>query len=250
MIKINNWSKGFESADTRKRQRLGWFLSPTGCDSKGYRMLMREGQSGVIALGAFQALCQVMGTLSKDTRKSGILANSDGTGMEVADLREITRIDSADLEGSLKLLEKVNWLAIENKHIKTDSASVVPPICHQSASVVPENSGFVQGEGEGEGEVSEAKASSCPSSPKISNSDVLEIYKAYPMKKAKAKALKAIEKSLKITDKKTILEAIPRYVSDCQSRDIPFAYPATWFNGQRWDDEYSEPKKLNQSTCL
>ena len=153
MIKINNWSESFESADTRKRQRLGWFLSPTGCDSKGYRMLMREGQQGVIALGVFQALCQIMGTLSKDIRKSGILANSDGTGMEVADLWEITRIDVADLEHSLELLEKVKWLTVEVKDVKGESAGDVPPICHSSAGDVPKNSGFVQGEGEEQEEV-------------------------------------------------------------------------------------------------
>tara|TARA_R110000772_G_scaffold173326_3_gene285285 strand:- start:2785 stop:3570 length:786 start_codon:yes stop_codon:yes gene_type:complete len=163
MIKINNWSESFESADTRKRQRLGWFLSPTGCDSKGYRMLMREGQHGVIALGVFQALCQIMGTLSKDIRKSCILANSDGTGMEVADLWEITRIEVADLKTSLELLEKVKWLTIDVKEVKGESAGDVPPVCHSSAGGMPDNSGFVQGEGE---EQEEGKGEVPPKSPK------------------------------------------------------------------------------------
>jgi hypothetical protein len=148
MIQIQNWSSSFENSDTRKRQRLGWFLAPSGCDSKGYRLLMREGSVGVAALGVFQALCQIMATLPKETRESGKLTNSDGTGMEVADLWEMTRIQVADLEQGLELLEKVGWLALINQQ----SASDVPPPCHLPATSVPENSGFVKGEGEGEGE--------------------------------------------------------------------------------------------------
>ena len=58
MIKIKDWSATYENSDTRKRQRLGWFLTPSGTDSKGYRMLMREGKNGLLALGVFSGLCQ------------------------------------------------------------------------------------------------------------------------------------------------------------------------------------------------
>ena len=107
--------------------------------------MMREGTSGVIALGVFQALCQVLGTLPMEARKVGILSNSDGTGMELADLQEITRISSADLEVGLELLCKIGWITKENG----ESAGDLPTICRPSAGDVPQNSGFVKGEGEG-----------------------------------------------------------------------------------------------------
>jgi hypothetical protein len=39
---INKWSEVFENADSRKRQRLGFYYMPSGCDSSGYLGLMSE----------------------------------------------------------------------------------------------------------------------------------------------------------------------------------------------------------------
>lgn len=114
---------------------------------------MREGHEGIIALGVFQALCQVMGTLSKEIRKSGFLSNSDGSGMDMADIREITRMEPADLDKGLELLKIAGWVSIDLQRVKDDPATSAPPPCHLSATSVPKDSGFVKGEGEGEGEV-------------------------------------------------------------------------------------------------
>lgn len=149
MVTITNWDSRFETANTRKRQRLGYISCETGCDSRGYRMLMREGSPGVMALGVFQALCQTMGTFPRDVRATGEFRNSDGTSMELADLWEITRIQEADLRQALALLRKVGWISL----ITQQSATGLPPVCHPPAANVPQNSGFVQVEVEGEVEV-------------------------------------------------------------------------------------------------
>lgn len=236
MIKINNWSESFESADTRKRQRLGWFLAPTGCDSKGYRMLMREGQQGVISLGVFQALCQIMGTLSKDIRKSGILANSDGTGMEVADLWEITRIEVADLTRSIELLEKVKWITVENEDVKEGSAGDVPPICHPSAGSVPNNSGFVKGEGEGEGEGEEQGQGQDPLSPK--GDSVSEVP---PKKKAKKFEPPSKEEFIDYLII-SMPEVNPEWTKERVVRAATLQFEAYEENG--WNDGNNKPVKI------
>ena len=226
-ITIINWSDRFENSNTRKRQRLGWFLAPTGCDSKGYRQLMREGSHGVVALGVFQALCQVMGTLEKSTRKIGFLANSDGSGMEVADLWEITRIKVVDLERSLQLLEKVKWLSIDTEDVKEESATSVPPPCHPSATSVPKNSCFVKGEGEGEGEGEEEDigSASCLATPDV----LAEIWKMVPQvsrtRSSHVKVKKAWGK-IKVADRpslETLTDAL-----------------ASWNLTEKWQEGFAE----------
>ena len=144
MITINNWSKAFETCDTRKRQRLGWFLAPSGCDSKGYRQLMRKGKDGIAALGVFQALCQIMATLPLEIRKGGSLINSDGTEMDLFDISEITRITPADLRQYTADLRQVGWVSYIEKEENIESADCLPFISDH----LPQNSGFVKGEGE------------------------------------------------------------------------------------------------------
>lgn len=140
-IEIVGWDSTFETADTRKRQTLGYFGSPTGCNSKGFRLLMRS-NGGVEALGLFQAICQLFATFKKEIRKGGKLVNSDGSGMEVADLWQMIGISVADngrLVASLTLLEKAGWLVLHDKELTEN----LPPTCHQLATDVPKNSGFV-----------------------------------------------------------------------------------------------------------
>jgi len=141
---INRWSEVFENADSRKRQRLGLYYMPSGCDSSGYLGLMSEFEPAEAwqAYGIFVALCQHTATMTKDVR--GTFQNTDGTAMTTRRLALIVRADLGILERSLEILmdKRVGWV----------SATDLPAICQQSASDVPQNSGFVQGEGEGEGE--------------------------------------------------------------------------------------------------
>ncbi len=145
MITIVKWSELFENSDMRKRQRLGMFSAPSGCDSSGYRKLMREGEQGLIALGFFNALCQAMATFKKDIRKAGRFVNSNGKDMDLADIQEITRIQVADCQQIVSRLEAIGWITQESSMSNAEA-------CQSSAGNVPENSDFVQGEGEGEGE--------------------------------------------------------------------------------------------------
>lgn len=71
--------------------------------------------------------------------------------------------------------------------------------------------------------------------------DFDRFWQPYPLKVGKAKAMKALAKALK----KVSIERIEAGVEDYK-RHKPswqhFCHPATWLNGERWDDEW-EPEQ-------
>jgi len=90
-----------------------------------------------------------MAALPKETR--GKFINSDKTGMEPADLWEITRTQPADFIPAFHALISVGWVFIEadrvaegNKTTCYLSATDLPPICHSHPT-------FHKGEGEEKG---------------------------------------------------------------------------------------------------
>lgn len=175
MILIQGWNNKFESADTRKRERLKAFFAPSGCDSIGYLELAQRGSEGLAALGVFQALCQLMATLPRAARVRGAFVRENGQPMTMRQLSLKTGIAEDLLESATNLLAspEVSW--VEKRAICHPSAGDVPPSAENlppsagsceslepggsatnlplPATSLPENSGFVQGEGEGEGEV-------------------------------------------------------------------------------------------------
>ena len=159
IIEINKWSEVFESANSRKRQRLGFYYMPSGCDSAGYLALVSEFEPAEAwqAYGIFVAMCQQAATMKKDVR--GKFINNNNQPMTTRQIAMLIRCDHDILIRSLEILmdTRIAWI----------SASDVPPICHSSATSVPQNSGFVikdkvkeegKGEGKGEGEGQETVA--------------------------------------------------------------------------------------------
>ncbi|WAB09153.1 helix-turn-helix DNA binding protein [Arthrobacter phage Eesa] len=67
--------------------------------------------------------------------------------------------------------------------------------------------------------------------------DFADFWKVYPRKTAKAAALKAWKTALKTATAPEIIAGAVRYAED-PNREAQFtAYPATWLNGGRWEDE-------------
>ena len=74
-----------------------------------------------------------------------------------------------------------------------------------------------------------------------------QLYLAYPRRKARASALSAIRKALKIVDYYTLMDAVVVYSKSVEVRRLITAgqqefipYPATWFNSQSWLDDVIE----------
>lgn len=73
------------------------------------------------------------------------------------------------------------------------------------------------------------------------------IYKAYPKRKDKASALKAIAKALKTKSYDDILGAVQRYAEKVSrdKTDLQYVkFPATWFNAGSYDDDDLKPPPL------
>jgi hypothetical protein len=113
------------------------------------------------------------------------------------------------------------------------------------------------------------KQNSTPSSSSsihtLSESELLEVYEAYPRHTARPAALKAIRKATERVAKKDATsqhEALVKLKSrvesyarlerkkSTESQFIP--HPSTWFNGERYDDEelLAEPGELQRSTSV
>ena len=154
MYSISKWSDTFENADSRKRQRLGWLLFPSGCDSVGYIELMSYGADGVAAFGTFASLCQWSATSCRSLR--GILARSDGSEMTASQLAATIRQPLEVVERSIQLLVIVGWLKYENTGIVDENVTNLPhpagdlPMSASVCQSHPTESPIVQGEGEGE----------------------------------------------------------------------------------------------------
>jgi len=216
---INRWSEVFENADSRKRQRLGLYYMPSGCDSSGYLGLMSEFEPAEAwqAYGIFVALCQHTATMTKDVR--GTFQNTDGTAMTTRRLALIVRADLGILERSLEILmdERVGWV----------SATDVPAICQQPASDVPQNSGFVQGEGEGEGEGEDNTTAS---------DDAERVWQSYPKKSDKPMGIKAIIKALKTYTADELIRRVEYYAQN--NTEVKYQKGGgRWFRDKRYEDE-------------
>ena len=71
-----------------------------------------------------------------------------------------------------------------------------------------------------------------------------QFWKIYPRRDGKKKAAISFEKALKVATIEVILEGIEKYVNGAiQNGQIP-AMPATWLNGERWNDERQEKNNL------
>jgi hypothetical protein len=62
-------------------------------------------------------------------------------------------------------------------------------------------------------------------------------WKSYPRRVAKGAARSAFVKAIKKTTLETMLKAITEYVAK-KPEKIDYKHPATWLNGECWDDEW------------
>lgn len=71
----------------------------------------------------------------------------------------------------------------------------------------------------------------------------------YPRKDGEKGARVSFEKALKISSLEVILEGVTRYVQFLKTATQDTAMPATWLNGERWNDQNSSPAStLNSAT--
>jgi hypothetical protein len=88
--------------------------------------------------------------------------------------------------------------------------------------------------------------------PRSKNQAAENIYEAYPRKTGRAAAIKSILKAMKDHDPAFLLERTTAYASAIHWQDRQFIpHPATWFNGDRFNDdpaEWQDPKTSKART--
>lgn len=62
-------------------------------------------------------------------------------------------------------------------------------------------------------------------------------WRSYPRRVAKGAARSAFVKAIKKTTLEAMLEAVTKYVA-MKPEKIDYKHPATWLNGECWDDEW------------
>jgi hypothetical protein len=81
----------------------------------------------------------------------------------------------------------------------------------------------------------EDKSSTRPASP---DAEFDQWYSAYPKKKDKGHARTAFKAARKKANMETLMAGVLRFAAESRGTDQKFlAYPATWLNGERWEDE-------------
>jgi hypothetical protein len=111
----------------------------------------------------------------------------------------------------------------------------------RSDVVRPNNSGTFE---ESSGEVRSTPSHPIPSHPLTTTpspggeDEFARWYAAYPKKKDKGHARAAFKAARKKASLEVLLEGATRYANESRGTDQRFlAYPATWLNGERWEDE-------------
>jgi hypothetical protein len=76
--------------------------------------------------------------------------------------------------------------------------------------------------------------------------DFDQFWKAYPRRVAKGHARTAFDRAIRKTTLETMLSAIADYIRFKPER-IDFKHPATWLNGECWEDEWANvPRETKQ----
>lgn len=233
--RIKDWDRHFEVAQSRLiKGRMTWVAMPTKHDGLGYKRVMR---AGPLHYAAWVLLVEVAAKCP--TR--GLLVNSD-RALTPEDLEVMTEFPAKHFAAAFPVLVSVGWLEVV---ADTANAETLLDNSEQSHSAVVACSVHKTGQySTVHNRTTSAHSGECAA-------DALELYEAYPLHKAKPAALRAITKALKKADKLTLLKAIAAYRAECARTQSKLAYPATWFNQERWGDEpLLEARPLSRASTL
>jgi len=214
-IKIRDWDSNFEQDRSRTYRSIKWVPVPNK-QGAGYRKIMKH-KKGLeiyacwIALVLQGSLCTPRGDLSK---------------YSIEDLSLLTLIPEEILLQAIDFLSyPLDWV----EKIPTNSDRLPTNLdnsVYQSPVVgsVLSNSvlcSSIQDKGCGE-----------------KDSEIEQIYQAYPKHVGKGQAFRAIKAALKKIHSSSLLDAVNRYSVSVAGKDPQFIpHPSTWFNGERWLDE-------------
>lgn len=104
-LRIVNWTKYYETSESRKTAKLSWVATPNGHDSIAYRDLMAH-QDGMAHYGAWNLILQV----ASRAPQRGLLVTGTGRAHTARTLALITGANIQLMEAAIKRLLEVGWL--------------------------------------------------------------------------------------------------------------------------------------------
>lgn len=79
--------------------------------------------------------------------------------------------------------------------------------------------------------------------------DFADWYTHYPRKVGKGQALKAYRAARKKVDHQTLVDRLVQQIPVITAKGAEFTpHPATWLNGERWDDEHADAPTADAQT--
>lgn len=232
-IKIRDWDKNFERDRTRQWKRLEWVPIPNK-QGIGYRKIMKQA-NGLeiyacwIALVSIASTCTPRGDLSKYT---------------IEDLADLSLINGKKLLTAIIFLSQtLDWIQVIKETPKNLDKSVknldldVPQQPNGSSILFSSNT--VQFSSN---TVQDSSDKVTNNQPENIDKQIEVIYTAYPKKKGKGAADRAIRSALKKLPFDDLLQAVQKFAEAEKGKDPKYIpYPATWFNQERWLDENDPP---------
>lgn len=124
---IRDWNKYFETAQSRKYEKLSWVAIPNKHDGKGFARLMRL-ENGIALFGVWVLIVQV----ASKCPTRGVLADPDGP-LTAEDIADKTKVPSGLIENALQVLssDNIKWLGID------DTGSALVASDHPAGSTLP-----------------------------------------------------------------------------------------------------------------
>lgn len=124
-MKIAEWDKTFENAESRRLKTLTWIAFPVGFHSSGYHALLDEfGEDAAGVYGAWCALCSLAGTCPV----RGQLASSSGVAYTIRRIARETHLSEHWLNKLIPWAIKQGWL-IEDDPESPSVNSTTPTPC-------------------------------------------------------------------------------------------------------------------------
>jgi hypothetical protein len=173
-----------------------------------------------------------------------LLSHEDGYEITYDQIERQTGLGRWAINEAAKLLTQFGWIEVsrpvaENGRFLAKSWIIKDPTSVGHSTMEPPHVGpFHYGATNGLKENKDSKKTTNLRKQKEQTSFSVfdEFWEAYPRKADKAKAQKAFDKALEISELKDIITGTVRYRDDPNRLDQFTKYPATWLNAESWNN--------------
>jgi hypothetical protein len=233
LYSVSRWNEIYENNRSRLVKELSWVPVPNSHDGEAYNRIITS-KDGAEVFAAWILILQV----ASRCHLRGSLVRRNDEPHDAQSLSLKTRAPASWFEKALPALVSCGWL--ECKRVPDNELALD---CREPDACMTPSCPH----GDDRTEQNRTERTLAGNPPGVRASDLEldgttaeAIYAAYPRKTARPVALRAISKAMREKSAGWLLERVLAYgkaVRGTEERFIP--HPATWFNGQRYNDPES-----------